>query len=284
MPIKRRLRKMLAETPRYLIMLILALIFLLPIYWLFVSSVQPAKTIFKFTRDVTWQTFFPANLTLENYIYIFTPPSNFPRALLNTLFVGVTTATVGMLINSLAGFAFAVFNFKGKKILFALVLITFMMPFESIVLPLYVLIRGLGWYDTYQALIFPALANGLMIFLFRQFLASVPRDLYEAARVDGASWLQIYYKIAMPLAWPVIVTALLMMFTQVWESFFWPLIVAPTPDHVLIQIEIVRNINFDEAIWGRLFASSGVATLVPLVLFLTLQKYYVRSMISSAFK
>ena len=75
-----------------------------------------------------------------------------------------------------------------------------------------------------------------------------------------------------------------MMFTQIWESFFWPLIAAPTPDHVLIQIEIVRNINFDEALWGRLFASSGVAILVPLALFLTLQKYYVRSMISSAFK
>lgn len=284
MPIKRRLSKILAETPRYLIMLILALIFLLPIYWLLVSSIQPAKSIFKFTRDVTWQTFFPVNLTFENYIYIFTPPSNFPRALFNTLFVGLSTALIGVVINSLAGFAFAVFNFKGKALLFGLVLITFMMPFESIVLPLYVLIRGIGWYDSYQALIFPALANGLMIFLFRQFLAGVPRDLYEAGRVDGASWLQIYYKIAMPLAWPVIVTALLMMFTQIWESFFWPLIAAPTPDHVLIQIEIVRNINTDEALWGRLFASSGVAILVPLTLFLTLQKYYVRSMISSAFK
>lgn len=284
MPIRKRLRRLLDETPRYLAMLVIALIFLLPIYWLFISSIQPAKTIFKFTSDVSWQTFFPANLTLENYLYIFTPPSNFPRALLNTLFVGVTTATLGMFINSLAGFAFAVFNFKGKRILFALVLITFMMPFESIVLPLYVLIKGLGWYDSYQALIFPALANGLIIFLFRQFLAGVPRDLYEAAHVDGASWFQIYYQVAMPLAWPVIITALLMMFTQMWESFFWPLIAAPTPDHVLIQIEIVRNINNDEAIWGRLFASSGIATLVPLMLFLTLQKYYVRSMVSSAFK
>ena len=175
-------------------MLILALIFLLPIYWLLVSSIQPAKTIFKFTRDVTWETFFPVNLTLENYIYIFTPPSNFPRALFNTLFVGLSTALIGVVINSLAGFAFAVFNFKGKALLFGLVLITFMMPFESIVLPLYVLIRSIGWYDSYQALIFPALANGLMIFLFRQFLAGVPRDLYEAGaggwRIVAADLLQ----------------------------------------------------------------------------------------------
>jgi ABC-type glycerol-3-phosphate transport system permease component len=223
-------------------------------------------------------------LTWENYQYIFTPPSNFPRALFNTLFVGTTTAVFGLLMNSLAGFAFAIFDFKGKNILFAIVLVTFMMPFESIVIPLYVLIKGMGWFDTYQALIFPALANGLIIFLFRQFLSSIPRGLFEAALVDGASWLQVYYRIALPLAWPVIVTALLMMFNQIWESFFWPLVAAPTPEHVLIQIEIVRNINFDEAIWGRLFASSAVATLVPMVLFLSMQKYYVRSIVSSAFK
>jgi len=265
-------------------MILIGLLMFLPIYWLLISSFQPAKTIFKFTSDITWDTFFPRVLTWENYQYIFTPPSNFPRALFNTLFVGTTTAVVGLLINSLAGFAFAIFEFKGKNILFAIVLVTFMMPFESIVIPLYVLIKGMGLFDTYQALIFHALANGLIIFLFRQFLSSIPRGLFEAALVDGASWLQVYYRIALPLAWPVIVTALLMMFNQIWESFFWPLVAAPTPEHVLIQIEIVRNINFDEAIWGRLFASSAVATLVPMVLFLSMQKYYVRSIVSSAFK
>jgi ABC-type glycerol-3-phosphate transport system permease component len=280
----RRRRAVLAQVPRYLLMILIGLLMFLPIYWLLISSVQPAKTIFKFTRDITWDTFFPRVLTWENYQYIFTPPSNFPRALFNTLFVGTTTAVFGLLINSLAGFAFAIFDFKGKNVLFAIVLVTFMMPFESIVIPLYVLIKGMGLFDTYQALIFPALANGLIIFLFRQFLSGIPRGLFEAALVDGATWLQVYYRIALPLAWPVIVTALLMMFNQIWESFFWPLVAAPTPEHVLIQIEIVRNINFDEAIWGRLFASSAVATLVPMVLFLSMQKYYVRSIVSSAFK
>jgi ABC-type glycerol-3-phosphate transport system permease component len=279
-----RRRAVLVQLLRYLLMILIALLMFLPIYWLLISSVQPAKTIFKFTRDITWDTFIPRVLTWENYQYIFTPPSNFPRALFNTLFVGGTTAVFGLLINSLAGFAFAIFDFKGKSILFAVVLATFMMPFESIVIPLYVLIKGMGLFDTYQALIFPALANGLIIFLFRQFLAGIPRGLFEAALVDGASWLQVYCRIALPLAWPVIVTALLMMFNQIWESFFWPLVAAPTPEHVLIQIEIVRNINFDEAIWGRLFASSAVATLVPMVLFLSMQKYYVRSIVSSAFK
>jgi len=280
----RRRYAVLAQVPRYLLMILIGLLMFLPIYWLLISSVQPAKTIFKFTSDITWDTFFPRVLTWENYQYIFTPPSNFPRALFNTLFVGTTTAVFGLLMNSLAGFAFAIFDFKGKNMLFAIVLVTFMMPFESIVIPLYVLIKGMGLFDTYQALIFPALANGLIIFLFRQFLSSIPRGLFEAALVDGASWLQVYYRIALPLAWPVIVTALLMMFNQIWESFFWPLVAAPTPEHVLIQIEIVRNINFDEAIWGRLFASSAVATLVPMVLFLSMQKYYVRSIVSSAFK
>jgi ABC-type glycerol-3-phosphate transport system permease component len=263
----------------------IAAVMILPIYWLFVSSIRPAGSIFKYTRELSWGTFIPSQLSLENYQFIFSPErSNYAQALRSTLFVAGTTALLGVIVNSAAGFAFAVFRFKGKTVLFALVLLTVMMPFESIVVPLYVLIRALGLFDTYQALILPGIANGLVIFLFRQFLASIPGEIFDAARVDGSSWWDIYWRIVMPLSWPVAVTALLMIFIQLWEAFFWPLVAAPSPDHVLVQVEIVRNITFDEAVWGRLFSSSTVATLLPMCLFLALQKYYVRSMMSSAFK
>jgi len=271
------------QVVRYIILLAIALVMFVPILWMFVSSIRPPGSIFEYTRHLSWQTFFPSEITWENYEALFAS-TEFVRALLNTTFVSVVTAVLGVVINSLAGFAFAVFSFRGKNALFAIVLITFMMPFESIVIPLYTLIEGLGWVNTYQALIVPAVFNGLIIFLFRQFLAGIPTEIYEATRIDGATWWQVYTEIAMPLAWPTIVTALLMMFIQQWEAFFWPLVAANSPDYVMLQVAIARNINFEQTAWGTLFSSTAIATLVPMALYLTFQKQYTRSIVSSAFK
>lgn len=268
---------------RYLILITIALLLLAPIAWLFVSSLRPAGTTFEYTTDVGWRTWIPERLTWENFAHILANPV-FRRAMSNSLFVALATVGVGVLVNSAAGFSFAVFDFPFKKALFALVLITFMMPFESIVIPLYVLIRSFGWTDTYYALIVPGIANGLVIFLFRQFLAGLPRSLYEAARVDGASWWQIYWKIALPLAWPTSITAGLLLFIQQWEAFFWPLVAASSSDYVVVQVAIARNITFEEAHWGRLFASTTAAVIVPMLLFLGVQRYYMRTVVSSAFK
>lgn len=273
----------LKQLLRYIVMLIIAFVMFVPILWMFVSSIRLPGSIFEYTRELTWQTFFPSEITWNNYSTLLAS-AEFQRALLNTTFVSLVTAILGVVINSLAGFAFAVFSFKGKNMFFALVLITFMMPFESIVIPLYSLIEGLGWVNSYQALIVPAIFNGLIIFLFRQFLAGIPTEIYEATRIDGANWWQVYTQVAMPLAWPTIITALLMMFIQQWEAFFWPLVAANSPDYVMLQVAIARNINFEQTDWGSLFASTGVATLVPMVLYLAFQKHYTRSIISSAFK
>ena len=130
-------------------------------------------------------------------------------------------------------------------------LASFMMPFESIVMPLYTLIRFLGWTDSYQALILPEVASGLSIFLFSQFFAAVPRELYEAGRIDGASWWQIYWRLVLPLSGPTIATAALMQFIQQWDAFFWPIVAASSPDKVMIQVAIARHANMETANWGR---------------------------------
>ena len=255
-------------------LVVIAAALLLPIYWLIMSSFRPADQIFRHAGTFGIQTLVPASLTLENYRNIFA--GSFPRALFNSLFVSIATVILGVAVNSMAGFAFAVFEFPFKRALFAAVLLSFMMPFELIVIPLYTLTRGLGWTDTYAALILPEVAGGLIIFLFRQFFAGIPKEIYEAARIDGASWWQIYLRMTMPLSGPTIATASLMMFIHQWDAFFWPLVAASSADLAVVQVAIARNMTLEQANWGALFASASAAVLVALVPFLLLQRYYIR--------
>lgn len=259
---------------RYIGLILIALVLLLPIYWLLMSSLRPGGDIFRHTADFSIETLFPRTITLENYRTVLS--GDFPRAIFNSLFVSITTVALGLLVNSLAGFSFAVFEFPFKRPLFLLVLLSFMMPFESIVIPLYTLMRNLGWTNTYAALIVPDVASGLVIFLFRQFFAAIPKEIYEAARVDGASWWQIYWRMTMPLSGATVATASLMMFIHQWDAFFWPLIAASTPDLVVVQVAIARNMTTEQSNWGALFASASTAILVALLPFLFLQRYYIR--------
>ena len=204
------------------------------------------------------------------------------RALFNSMFICVTTVTFGVFVNSLAGFAFAVFEFPFKRALFAVVLLSFMMPFEAIVIPLYTLMRGLGWTDTYAALILPEVAGGLVIFLFRQFFAGIPKEIYEAARLDGATWWQVYRRMTMPLSGPTIATASLILFIHQWDAFFWPLVAASSEKFAVVQVAIARNMTLEQANWGALFASASSAVLVAMVPFLLLQRYYIRVVATQA--
>ena len=267
---------------RYAALTLIAAILLLPIYWLIMSSFRPADEIFRFAGAFGIDTLIPRTLTLENYQQIFS--GSFPRALFNSLFVCVATVSLGVIVNSMAGFAFAVFDFPFKKPLFIVVLLSFMMPFESIVIPLYTLMRTLSWTDTYAALILPEVAGGLIIFLFRQFFASIPKEIYEAARIDGASWWQVYYQMTMPLSGPTIATASLMMFIHQWDAFFWPLVATSSADLAVVQVAIARNMTLEQANWGALFASASTAVLVAAVPFSFLQRFYVRTVTTNADK
>jgi ABC-type glycerol-3-phosphate transport system permease component len=265
---------------RYAALVAIATVLLLPIYWLIVSSFRPAEDIFRHSSAFSWQTLIPTRITFENYETVFA--SALLRAVLNSLFVSFATVALGLLVNSLAGFAFAVFEFPGKKALFVLVLVSFMMPFEAIVIPLYVLMRALGWVDTYAALILPDVASGLVIFLFRQFFAGIPKEIYEAARVDGASWWTIWWRMTMPLSGPTVATASLMMFIHQWDAFFWPLVAASKPDLLVIQVAIARNLTLEQSNLGALFAAASTAVLVAMGPFLMLQRYYVRVVATGA--
>lgn len=271
-----------ATVLRYGLLSVLAFIVVCPLAWLVIASLRPQSEIFQPVSEFGWRTFIPSRITLDNYRALMA--SDFPLAVKNSAFVAIMTVIFGVAVNALAGFAFAAFDFRGKNFLFLLVMASFMMPFEAIVMPLYVMINALGWTNSYKALIIPEIANGMVIFLFRQFFASIPRDFYEAARVDGASWLYIFTRIAMPLSWPTIATSGLMLFLAQWDSFFWPVVAASHPDYAVVQVAITRNINFEQSNWGGLFASTNLAVLLGTIPFLLIQRFYVRTLISGGIK
>ena len=267
---------------RYGLLSILAFVVICPLAWLALASLRPQAEIFRPVTEFGWSTFIPSRFTLDNYRSLL--EGDFPLALKNTTVVATMTVIFGVMVNALAGFAFAAFDFRGKNVLFLLVILSFMMPFEAIVLPLYVMIQALGWTNSYKALIVPEIANGMVIFLFRQFFASVPRDFYEAARVDGASWLYVFFRIAMPLSWPTIATSALMLFLAQWDSFFWPVVAASNSEYAVVQVAIARNINFEQSNWGGLFASTNLAILLGTIPFLLVQRFYVRTLIAGGIK
>lgn len=273
---------LLFPAARYALLILAALIMLVPIAWVAVSSVRPPEEIFLYSPQLSWRTFVPEVLVWDNYRLLW--DSDFPQAILNTIFVAFVTVAAGILICSAAGFAFAVFEFPFKNTLFVVVIITFIMPFEAIVVPLYVMVRGLNWSDTYFALIMPEVVSGFIIFLFRQFFAKVSKELFEAARVDGASWWRIFWEVALPLSWPTVVAGALMMFIHQWDAFFWPLVAATSPDLTMVQVAIARYLQFEQADFGRLFAAMTVASVLAIIPFMALQRYYVRTIVDSGFK
>jgi multiple sugar transport system permease protein len=261
----------------YILVLMGLIITLVPFVWPAASSFKSNETIFSDLAPFTFKAFLPGN-DLSAYQIIFSE-KGFAAVIFRTLVVSFITVALGIFVNSLAGFAFAFFDFPGKSILFLIVLLSFSIPFEAIAIPLFILMRQLGWYDTYYALILPAVASGLVIFLYNQFFANIPKALIEAARADGASWWRIYRSICMPLTAPVSVGAGLLLFIHQWESFLWPLIAAPSPELRLIQVAVARMQSEYSIFWNEQFAASTIAGLIPLVFILIFQKQFVSALV-----
>lgn len=267
----------------YALHITLAFIILFPLLFAIVSSFRPLDEIFKYVSPISWKTFIPTQITFDAYINLVTA-RGFGKIFFNTMYISFMTVLFAIPINSMAAFAFAKFEFKGKALLFLLVLITFMIPFEVIAIPLYSLIDSLKWIDTYYSLIVPGLANGLVIFLFRQFFLDMPTSLIEAARIDGASWWKIYWELIMPLCKPVTVSAGLLLFIFQWESFMWPLIATRSKEYRVIQVAMSDFVTEHATYWNEMFAAAVVAFVVPVLLILPLQRYFVRGITGTGSK
>jgi multiple sugar transport system permease protein/putative chitobiose transport system permease protein len=209
---------------------------------------------------------------------------NFGQAIFNSFFVTFSSVALGVLVTSLCAFSFSVFEFKGKNFLFGLVLVTFMIPFSSIALPLYQIVSKLHMIDTYWGLILPAVANGMSIFLFRQFFMDIPTSYLDAARLDGAKWPTIYGSIFMRMSIPIIVSAGIIIFMDQWEAFLWPLLAGRSPSMKVIQVAIADLSQDNEIYWNQIFAACTLSIIVPVMIVLPLQKYYIMGIASSGIK
>jgi multiple sugar transport system permease protein len=280
---------------RYAAMIFLAFLFLFPVVYMFVSSLKPDQQLLSDTNSL--RAFLPVgDISLDNYSGVFdrVPAGRF---LFNSILVSAVTVTVGLIINSMAGFAIARMRWRGQGLALTITIATLIVPFETIAIPMLFLVSRLpsiafeggipvfetGWLNTYQVQILPFAANAFSIFLFVQFFKSLPVELDEAARMDGAGFFTIYRRIIMPLSGPVVATVAILTFLPIWNSYLWPLMVTQTEDSRPVMVGVSFFFQMNVA-WGELMAYLSLITIPVLILFLALQRTFVESIAASGVK
>lgn len=241
---------------------------LAPFFVMLVVSLVPERAFL--TGD-----FSPRNFTLENYRKAFELVP-FGRYYLNSLFVTLSVTAGRLLISSLAAFAFARLRFRGRETIFLLYLATLMIPFPVTLIPNFLIIRWLGWYDSYLALIVPGLFDVFSTFLLRQYYRGIPIDFDEAARIDGASSWRIWAQVVMPLSGPVLATLAIFGFQGVWNEFLWPLVVTTSEEMRTIPVGLAAFVGQYSTAWGMLMAGSVTALLPVLAIYVAGQNWFVR--------
>lgn len=250
------------------LLLIFSTIMLAPFGVMLVVSLIPNSAFL--ARD-----FSPANFTLHNYFRTF-EVAPFGRYYFNSIVVSVSVTTLQILISSLAAFAFARLRFRGREAIFLFYLATLMIPFPVTLIPNFLIIKNLGWYDTYLALIVPSLFSVFSTFLLRQYYRSIPLDFDEAARMDGASSLRIWWQIIVPLSGPVLATLAIFVFQGVWNDFLWPLVVTTSEAMRTIPVGLAAFVGQYSTAWDLLMAGSVIALLPVLVIYVIGQKWFVQ--------
>jgi len=219
----------------------------------------------------------------DNYLFAL-KAQPFYRFFLNTIFVTLTVTTVSLFFASLAAYAFAFFNFPFKNAMFMMMLGTMMLPQQALLIPNYIFLSKLGWINTYMALIVPWLASAYSVFFLRQFFLQLPKDLFEAATIDGCTRFQFYYKVVLPLSIPSMVTLGIFSFLANWNSFVWPLIVTNDTSLRVIQVGLSYFSSEAGTRWGPLMAASTM-TILPLVIgYFLAQKQFVESQATTGMK
>jgi multiple sugar transport system permease protein len=204
--------------------------------------------------------------------------------MLNTLFVAALVTAFGLVCNALAAFAFAKLRFPFKKLLLMIFMSSLVIPYEVIMIPQYLLMRDLNWINSYMALIVPQIVWVFGIFMLVQFFSDIPRDILDAARMDGAGWLRIFGKIVLPTAVPAIITLGIMTFLNQWDSFLWPLVVINEEKKQVIQVAISSFQSLRNISWGKIMAATSISSVPVLIVFLFLQRYYVQGITMSGVK
>lgn len=276
---------------RYAILVLVALIFVFPLVFMLVSSLKPSMQLLSDTSSI--RAFLPVgDISLDNYTASF---ARAPVALFifNSIFVTSVTVVLNLVICSMAAFSFAFLDWKGKDVMLSIVIATLIVPLETIAIPLLLVVNNLpwigadgiewGWLNSYRVQIVPFLSDALTVFLFVQYFRDLPRDLIEAARIDGASWFQIYAKVIMPISGPVIATAAILRFLAMYNQYLWPLMVTQSEQYrpVMVGLQYFFQLNTD---WGQVMAYLSMITVPVLAFYLALQRAFITSIASTGIK
>ena len=267
------------NTALTLIVLLGASFMVMPFIWMVVTGQKNLPEVSRV--PVTW---LPDNwLNWNNYRLLLT---KWPalRWMLNSVIVSTVSITTSVFFAALAGYAFAKLRFRGREVCFAIVLSVMMIPFEVTFLPLFVMLSRVGLVNTYAGIIFPDFMSVIGVFIMRQFMQSIPNDYLDAARIDGASEIQILGRVVAPLAGPAIVTVAVLKFIISWNSFLWPLVMASNQSMMTMPVGMQSVINQFIIEYGILAAGATLMVLPPLILFLVAQRWVISGMVMSGLK
>jgi multiple sugar transport system permease protein len=285
-----RLRKTVRRGLNYLLLIALACFFLFPIVFMLVSSIKNNEM--QVTGDMgSLYAFIPqGDIGFKNYFDVFAQ-LNFGRLMFNSVFIVTTMVLMGLLVNSLIAYALARLRYRGRNLVLGVIIALIIIPFEAVAVPLLLLVNNLPWFggastwlDTYHVQIIPFMADAFSIFLFYQFFIGLPKDLEEAALVDGASRFRIFWNIVVPLSRPVFATVAILQFLTHWGDFLWPLMVTRGEEVRPLTIGMQAFFGQDPRLWGDLMAFASMITVPVLIVFLLFQKWFVQSVATSGIK
>ncbi len=280
MSVGQKIARILSKTGTYAFLLIMALIVLFPFYWMIISSL---KTLAEYRQAIP--TFWPRQIMWGNYTEAFTT-ANLGNLFMNTLYVGLVSTVLSLVITVLSAFAFARLEFKGKETLFGALLATMMIPGELFTITNYITINNLGWMHTFTALIVPFLVSVFYIYLLRQNFMQIPNELYLAAKVDGTSDIKYLWKVMIPLALPTLISVTILKMMGAWNSYIWPKLVANDDAHQMITNGL-RNAFTDtsgQANYPVQMAAVAIVSAPLFLVFLCLRKYIMSGVSRSGIK
>jgi ABC-type glycerol-3-phosphate transport system permease component len=266
----------------YLFLLLGAVVTLFPYFWMLSGSFKTATELFNYPPAI-----FPSTLRWDNYAQLFTQ-WQFGYWFSNSVIVTVSQVVLSTFLAGMGGFGFAKYEFKGRGALFILLLASMMIPFWIYVVPLYVMMVQIGWLNTDVALVVPWIGSAFSIFLCRQYMLTIPSELLDAARIDGASETRIMLQIALPLARPALGAVAIVVFLSAWNAFFWPLVILNSAKSYTLPVglALLSSVNGDigQHAWGALMAGSFLASVPIVIMFLLMQRQFVSGMVTGAVK
>lgn len=270
--------KLLGRILVYALMIFLALLFMLPLLWMLSTSLKPKAQLF--TLPLRW---IPQTWSLESYQKLF---DNAPisRWFVNSLMVGVAVTVLTLIVDSLAAYAYARMDFRGRKLLFGLLLSTLFLPGMMFLVPNFLTLNALHLLNNYLGVIIPGLAGIFGVFFLRQFFESIPKELEEAATIDGANVLQTFVQVVLPQAKPALATLAVITFLASWNDFLWPMLVLTQPDMLTLPPGLRSLQGAYTSEYGQMMAGSVIAAVPVLIIYVALQKYIVQSVAATGIK